>query len=78
MWLDAVIILLLILLNGFFALSEIAIVSAKKNKLEAANKNGSSGAARALRLQSDPAAPLEPFLFAASSLFFLEIGRAHV
>src|SRR5690554_34937 len=54
MWLDAVIILLLILLNGFFALSEIAIVSAKKNKLEAANKNGSSGATRALRLQSDP------------------------
>ncbi|MDD2299525.1 MAG: hemolysin family protein [Fermentimonas sp.] len=54
MWLDIIIILLLILLNGFFALSEIAIVSARKNKLEAACKNGSSGAARALKLQSDP------------------------
>lgn len=54
MWLDIIIILLLILLNGFFALSEIAIVSARKNKLEAAYKNGSSGAARALKLQSDP------------------------
>ena len=41
MWLDVVIILLLIA-EWFF--SEIAIVSAKKNKLEAANKNGSSGA----------------------------------
>ncbi|MDD4777938.1 MAG: hemolysin family protein [Fermentimonas sp.] len=54
MWLDVIIILLLILLNGFFALSEIAIVSARKNKLEAAHKNGSKGAGRALKLQSDP------------------------
>lgn len=54
MWLDIIIILLLILLNGFFALSEIAIVSARKNKLEAALKNGSTGATRALKLQSDP------------------------
>jgi putative hemolysin len=38
----------------FFALSEIAIVSARKNKLESAYKNGSNGASRALKLQSDP------------------------
>ena len=54
MWIDIIIILLLILLNGFFALSEIAIVSARKNKLESAYKNGSNGASRALKLQSDP------------------------
>lgn len=54
MWLDIIIILLLILLNGFFALSEIAIVAAKKNKLEAASKNGSTGASKALKLQADP------------------------
>lgn len=54
MWIDIIIILLLILLNGFFALSEIAIVSANKNKLETTYKNGSSGAARALKLQADP------------------------
>ena len=54
MWLDIIIILLLVLLNGFFALSEIAIVSASKNKLDVASKNGSRGAARAQKLQSDP------------------------
>ena len=54
MWIDIIIILLLILLNGFCALSEIAIVSARKNKLESAYKNGSNGASRALKLQSDP------------------------
>ncbi|ULB33935.1 MULTISPECIES: hemolysin family protein [Proteiniphilum] len=54
MWVHIVVILLLILLNGFFALSEIAIVSAKKNKLEAERKKGSKGAARARKLQADP------------------------
>lgn len=51
---DVFIILFLILLNGFFALSEIAIVSAKKTKLETERKRGSKGAERALKLQSDP------------------------
>lgn len=51
---DFLIILLLILLNGFFALSEIAIVSAKKTKLETERKKGSKGAECALKLQSDP------------------------
>lgn len=54
MWIDIIIILLLILLNGFFALSEIAIVSAKKRKLETERKEGKKGAVRALKLQSDP------------------------
>lgn len=54
MWIDVFIIFILILLNGFFALSEIAIVSAKKSKLSSEEKNGSKGASRALKLQSDP------------------------
>lgn len=54
MWTDIIIILLLILLNGFFALSEIAIVSARKNKLETERKRGKRGAQRALKLRSDP------------------------
>jgi putative hemolysin len=53
MWFDIFIVFLLILLNGFFALSEIAIVSAKKNKLTAEGKLGNQGALRALRLQAD-------------------------
>lgn len=54
MWIDIIVILVLILLNGFFALSEIAIVSTKKSKLEAERKKGKSGAKRALKLRSDP------------------------
>ena len=54
MWIDITIILLLILLNGFFALSEIAIVSAKRSKLETERKAGKKGAIRALKLQADP------------------------
>ncbi|MEA4918407.1 hemolysin family protein [Proteiniphilum sp.] len=53
MWIDIFIILLLILFNGFFALSEIAIVSTNKNKLEAERKKGRLGARRALKLRSD-------------------------
>ena len=54
MIIDIVIILLLILLNGFFAMSEIAVVSAKSTLLEAERKKGSIGAERAIRLKSEP------------------------
>ena len=46
------IIIILILLNGFFALSEIALVSSKKNRLEAEKKKGHKGAKVALQLQT--------------------------
>jgi len=54
MWIDIIIVFLLIILNGFFALSEIAIVSAKKNKLTREGKLGKKGAQRALKLKADP------------------------
>ena len=38
MWIDIAIIFLLILLNGFFALSEIAIVSAKNESWRRSRK----------------------------------------
>lgn len=50
---EYVILALLILLNGFFALSEIAIVSSKKSKLEQLQKGGKKGATHALYLQSN-------------------------
>lgn len=50
---DILIILLLIILNGFFAMSEIAVVSAKKTKLETERKKGNKGAEKALKLQAD-------------------------
>lgn len=51
---DIIIILLLILLNGLFAMSEIAIISARKHVLEKKSKNGHKGAATALKLATDP------------------------
>lgn len=54
MIIDIVIILLLILLNGFFAMSEIAVVSAKSTYLEAERKKGSKGAQRVIKLKADP------------------------
>ncbi|TAG77881.1 MAG: HlyC/CorC family transporter [Burkholderiales bacterium] len=48
---DVLILLGLILLNGLFAMSEIALVSAKKVRLEQAAAAGDRGAATALQLQ---------------------------
>lgn len=48
------IVALLIVLNGFFALSELAIVSARRVRLEQLAQNGSKGAERALRLAAEP------------------------
>ena len=38
---DILIILLLIILNGFFSLAEVALISARKNRIEAMAKSGS-------------------------------------
>jgi putative hemolysin len=51
---EILIVLLLILLNGFFALSEMALVSAKRTRLQAAADQGKSGAKSALTLMEDP------------------------
>ncbi len=51
---DIAIILLLIVLNGFFALSELAIVSARRARLQQMERRGVRGARRALALAADP------------------------
>jgi putative hemolysin len=53
-WPDVLIIAGLILLNGLFSMSELAIVSARPARLKVAAEEGSGGAAIALRLASDP------------------------
>ena len=53
-WSDVAIIAVLILLNGVFALSELAIVSARGPRLQAAEKRGSRGAKIARQLAADP------------------------
>ena len=53
-WVDLVIILALVALNGLFAMSELAIVSARKPRLQAMEKAGRRGARSALAAASDP------------------------
>ena len=53
-WIDVAILGALILLNGVFAMSELAIVSSRKPRLEAMARRGSSGARVALDLAADP------------------------
>jgi putative hemolysin len=51
---ELLILVLLILLNGVFALSEMAIVSSRKPRLKAMADRGNGGAKTALRLLDDP------------------------
>ena len=51
---QVLIVLLLILLNGFFVLSEMALVSAKRSRLQSAAEQGQSGAKSAIALLEDP------------------------
>jgi putative hemolysin len=51
---EVLVILLLILLNGFFALSEMALVAAKRSRLQAAAEQGRTGAKSAISLMEDP------------------------
>ena len=54
LWLQLAILLVLILLNGFFALAEMAVISARKARLQRAAELGRKGAQIALDLKRDP------------------------
>src|SRR4051812_6079905 len=53
-WLDVLLILALVTLNGVLAMSELAIVSSREARLKAMAKGGSAGAQCALDLAADP------------------------
>ncbi len=53
-WLDVVLIVALIGLNGLFAMSELAVVSSREARLKALAKGGSAGAKCALDRSADP------------------------
>ncbi len=57
-WINFLIILVLILINAFFALSELAIVSARPERLQAMAMTGQKGAAKALEMTREPASLL--------------------
>ncbi len=55
MWLiEIAVVLLLILLNGFFAMSELAVVNSRRGRLEQLAAQGQRGARAALALADDP------------------------
>jgi putative hemolysin len=54
MLIDIAIIMFLILLNGIFAMTELAVVSSRKNRLEAKAEAGNRSARIALDLKDDP------------------------
>ncbi|MGZ5211083.1 MAG: hemolysin family protein, partial [Kaistella sp.] len=53
-FMELLIIILLVLLNGIFSMSEMSLVSSRKFKLENAGKKGSAGAKKALELSEQP------------------------
>ncbi len=54
MWLEFTLILLFILVNGFFAGSEIAVVTSRLSKIEALKEKGNKKAASLLHLKQNP------------------------
>ena len=49
-----VVVLLLVVLNGLFAMTELAVVSSKRSKLQARAERGDRGAKAALKLSEEP------------------------
>lgn len=54
MWIEVLVVLVLTLLNGLLAMSELAIVSARPARLKVLAERGDRGAATALQLGEDP------------------------
>ena len=77
---DLVLLLVLIVLNGVFAMSEIAIVSSSRARLLQLADGGGSGARHALRLASDPTRFLSSVQVGITSIGILNgaIGEASI
>ena len=52
--LEIAVIIVLILINGLFAMSELAVVSARRPRLKTMAARGVKGAKRAMALAADP------------------------
>jgi putative hemolysin len=80
MFTDLLLVFILILLNGLFALSEIAIVSSRRVRLVQMAEEGSTGAQRALQLASEPTRFLSSVQVGITSIGILNgaIGEAAV
>jgi putative hemolysin len=54
LWIEVVVIVFAIIVNGFFSSSEIALISARVARLEELRRSGTRGATTALALKSSP------------------------
>ena len=72
-WLDILCLILLILLNGFFAMSEISIVTARRSKLQMLADQGASGAELALSLSENPTRALSTIQVGITSIGILPV-----
>jgi putative hemolysin len=77
---DIVLLLLLILLNGVFAMSEMAVVSSRKSRLQNLADDGSPGAGSALLLHQEPSGFLSTIQVGITSVGILSgaIGEAAI
>jgi putative hemolysin len=75
---EIAILFVLILLNGAFAMSEIALVTSRKARLQRYLENGDKGAAFAVRLHEDPTAFLSTIQIGITSIAILNgiVGEA--
>ncbi len=70
-WLDVLLLLCLIALNGVFAMSEIALVASRKARLQILEEDRASGAARARELNEDPTRALSTIQVGITSIGIL-------
>lgn len=77
---DIALIFLLIVVNGIFAMSEIAVVSSRKSRLQSLADDGSPGAKAALSLHQDPSSFFSTIQVGITSVGILSgaIGEAAV
>ncbi len=70
-WIDILILLFLILLNGAFSMSEIALVTSRRGKLKAMEEDKVKGAAKAIELGADPTRALSTIQVGITSIGIL-------
>lgn len=70
-WFDVAVLVLLIGLNGWFALSEIALVTSRRVRLQMLEDEGVQGAARAKALNADPTRALSTIQVGITSIGIL-------
>lgn len=70
-WFDVVVLFLLIGLNGWFALSEIALVTSRRVRLQVMEEERTQGASRAIALNADPTRALSTIQVGITSIGIL-------